>query len=41
MIIQHGAADLPAPIAGTTVARHTPPTIAYRLDHAYAVISLT
>ncbi len=39
VVVQHGAADLPAPIAGTTVARYTPPNAAYRLDHAYAVIS--
>ena len=39
VIIQHGAPDLPWQIAGTTLARHTPPDVAYELDGAVAVIS--
>ncbi len=39
LIVQHGAADLPWSLAGTTIARHSPPDLAYRLDQAYIVIS--
>jgi N-acetylglutamate synthase-like GNAT family acetyltransferase len=38
-VIEHGLPDLPWQIAGTSLARLTPPNRAYRLDHAYAVIS--
>jgi len=39
MVVQHGAPDLPWPVAGTTIARHAPPNVGYVLDHAYAMIS--
>ena len=39
VIVQHGATDLPWPLAGLTVARLTPPDVAYCLEEAYAVIS--
>jgi ribosomal protein S18 acetylase RimI-like enzyme len=32
VIIQHGIPDLPWQIAGTTLARHTPPDVAYHLQ---------
>lgn len=39
LIMQHGAADLPWQLAGISLARHSPPDVAYRLDQAYIVIS--
>ena len=38
-IVQHGALDLPWQLAGTTIARHAPPDLAFTLDAACAVIS--
>jgi ribosomal protein S18 acetylase RimI-like enzyme/predicted GNAT family acetyltransferase len=39
VVMEYGVPDLPWQMSGTSIARWTPPTRAYKLDHAYAVIS--
>jgi ribosomal protein S18 acetylase RimI-like enzyme len=39
LISQDGLPDLPWQVSGTTIARFGPPNRAYRLEHAYAVVS--
>ena len=39
LISAHGLKDLPWQLSGETIAQHTPPSRAYRLDDAYCLIS--
>jgi len=39
IVIQHGSPDLPWQVSGTAIARVGAPNRAYRLGHAYALIS--
>ena len=39
LIIVHGIKDLPWQLSGETIALHTPPSRAFRLDKAYCLIS--
>ena len=39
LISAHGLRDLPWQLSGETIAQHTPPSRAYRLDDAYCLIS--
>ncbi len=38
-VTHHGLKDLPWQLSGTTIANHTPPSRAYRLNDAYCLIS--
>lgn len=38
-VARHGLADLPWQLSGETIAHHTPPTRAFRIDSAHAVIT--
>jgi len=39
LVSAHGLKDLPWQLSGETIAQHTPPSRAYRLDDAYCLIS--
>lgn len=39
VFFQYGAPDLPWQVSGAALVRQSPPSVAYALDHAYAVIS--
>jgi ribosomal protein S18 acetylase RimI-like enzyme len=39
LITTHGLKDLPWQLSGETIAQHTPPSRAYRLDDAYCLIT--
>jgi ribosomal protein S18 acetylase RimI-like enzyme len=39
MVSYHGLKDLPWQLSGTTIAHHTPPSRAFRLNDAYCLIS--
>jgi len=39
MVSYHGLKDLPWQLSGPTIAHHTPPSRAYRLNDAYCLIS--
>ena len=39
LVSAHGLKDLPWQLSGETIAQHTPPSRAYRMDNAYCLIS--
>ncbi|MCC6271363.1 MAG: GNAT family N-acetyltransferase [Microbacteriaceae bacterium] len=39
LVTYHGLSDLPWQLSGTTIAHHTPPSRAFRLNDAYCLIS--